>query len=650
MQLSTKQKALGHGILLWIILLCAYFIYQPGVSGVLLLDDFWNLQPLGANEGITSLDNLKLFVFGNTSGPTGRPVSMLSFVMDSQDWPPNIPALKYTNILIHLLIGVFVFWFSMQLASLLENHEKSFDSTPPAFSDLSIRIGLLAAALWLLHPFNVSTTLYVIQRMTQLMTLFAMMAMVCYSAARISLPHNPRRACLFLVLCLFPCGLLSVFSKENGALLLLLIVICEQTFFRNRPSTYLFRIWYRAGVLFPLFIVFAYLIYSYPDDLAVFDIRRFGPIERLLTETRILVTYLWEIFLPNMNGNGLFHDDVVISRSLLSPITTLLSSIVLLIIFASSWYLRKRQPVYSFAVFWFFGLHLVESTVLPLELYFEHRNYFPMIGPVFAVSWYVSRLLWQGENDHQKQSLIILVAIVLGFNSWLTWNTSKLWGDTLGLHVTWAEESPNSIRAQISLAEQLNVLGLPEEAMKRLELAHSNYPQEVTVQLQIWNQACAYDLPTSISVAGIADSNDLEYGLNDVNQQLQVFLENMFTGMCQYPDFELTERLFVRVSELPMTEGRRASFYALFADLYVLHGRLDNALINLTRAFQIRPLPDIPIKQAIMSASAGNFSDSLIFLQRARDALVYQHPMAPSAEPEIDRLEADFSARVSQSQ
>lgn len=636
---ATLERRLGTagGFCLTLagLLLLTFLVYRPGLGGPLLLDDYWNLQPLGEGGGITSLDALQSFVFGNVSGPSGRPVAMLSFVLDSQDWPPNVAALKYTNILLHLLTGVLVCWFSLILARLL-------GQPAPRCAVL----GLLVAAFWLLHPFNLSTTLYVIQRMTQLMTLFALASLICYLIARENLEAAPRKAVILLVLCLFPFATLSVLSKENGALLLLVIVAMEGLLFAGRASTPFFRLWYRAGVVVPLLMLLGYLLFTLQDNLVLYEGRRYGLLERLLTESRVLLDYLRHIVIPDFSPNTLFFDDYVVSRGLFSPVTTLLAILAITGLLATAWHFRRRYPVYSFAVAWFFGLHLLESSYLPLELYFEHRNYLPMVGVLFAILWYVLKVM-DGIRPQQGRPLVMLAIVgVLMLNGGLTWNSSRLWGDTLTLHASWAEQQPRSVRAQASFAEYLNAVELPEAAMERLQLAHTHYPNEVTVLLQLWNQSCAYGLPRPVSLQAIVENPDLDFFVNDVNQQLRVLLENLYMARCDYPDLVVMEQLFERISLLPIPDSRRAPFHTYFADLYIYHGQLDNALINLSRAFAFRPVPQLPVRQAILSASAGNFSDALVFLERAKIAERNNNPLKPSMAAEIDRLERDFRSRL----
>ena len=50
-----------------------------------------------------------------------------------------------------------------------------------------------------------------------------------------------------------------------------------------------------------------------------------------------------------------------------------------------SCWLRRRLPVVACGILWFFVGHLLESTVIPLELMFEHRNYLPSFAVLLAV-------------------------------------------------------------------------------------------------------------------------------------------------------------------------------------------------------------------------------------------------------------------------
>ena len=92
------------------------------------------------------------------------------------------------------------------------------------------------------------------------------------------------------------------------------------------------------------------------------------------------------ISLPNLSRFGLYHDDFVISRGLFQPIGTLLAIGGLAASVAVSWLLRIKAPIISFGIAWFLLGHSLESTIFPLELMHEHRNYLPSLGIVILIA------------------------------------------------------------------------------------------------------------------------------------------------------------------------------------------------------------------------------------------------------------------------
>mgnify|MGYP003671000249 CR=1 FL=1 len=605
------------------------------MTGPLLFDDYNNLVPLGDDGGVSSWSTFKGFVFGNFSGPTGRPVSMLSFLIDAQDWPPNIAALKYTNILIHVLTGLMLCWLATELFQVLG-----------ATRQRSALLGLLVAAFWLLHPLNGSTTLYIIQRMTQLMTLFALASLLCYVKGRQLISINPRQGFLLLCLCLFPFALLSVLSKENGALILFLIVAFELSVFRTAPRSSKFSLWFRVGILIPLALFLVYLLYTFGDAVAGYEYRHFSLTERLLTESRVLVIYLSQIFLPLGAGVSLFHDDLQISASLIEPLTTILSLLFLVLLAGIGLYWRRSQPLLFLGIAWYFVMHLLESTYIPLELYFEHRNYMSMIGPILACVWYLHKLTQSSYATYWKRAGMSLAAISIVVLAGLTWQNTRLWGQAGLLFAYWAEAQPDSSRAQITYADLLSTNGYPEQSLLRLRKAHDINPREITTLLHMFNRACEYNLTAPYSLGEISAMDDLEFFHNNVRLHLTNLLENLLLNKCDYPDFQVMVALFDRVGELPLADERAASYHFLYSDLFVHYRQLDPALIHLRSAFDLAPSPSIQIRQAMLSASAGNNADALLFLERARATDKERSILLPSFEAEIARIEADIKARL----
>ena len=142
-------------LILPFLLLLTFIVYWPGLSGPFLFDDFANLNALGAYGGVRDLETLRLYVLGGQSGPTGRPISLLSFLLDGQNWPTDPRPFKVTNLLLHLLNGIALFAITRQLLLLMG----SLSPNRVTF------VASLASGAWLLHPYLVSTVMYPVQRM-----------------------------------------------------------------------------------------------------------------------------------------------------------------------------------------------------------------------------------------------------------------------------------------------------------------------------------------------------------------------------------------------------------------------------------------------------------------------------------------------------
>jgi len=82
---------------------------------------------------------------------------------------------------------------------------------------------------------------------------------------------------------------------------------------------------------------------------------------------------------------GLYADDFPVSTGLLTPWTTVLSVTLLLATSTAAFAARKRAPSLFAGWFLFLAAHVVESTFVPVEMYYEHRNYLPSLGIFLAL-------------------------------------------------------------------------------------------------------------------------------------------------------------------------------------------------------------------------------------------------------------------------
>ena len=466
-------------IIFFFILVLTVFVYWTGLQGNFLFDDYPNLQDLGTYGVIDSWDKVRNFISNGFSGPTGRPISLLSFLIDANTWPASPYSFKYTNLMIHLLNGVLLYW---AILLLLKNYNYK--------ENKSIWIALVASAIWLLHPYFVSTTLYVVQRMAQLATLFSLVGIVGYLKCRLSIPFRPVRAYIGMVFFLGLGTVFATYSKEIGALLPFLILVIE---FCN-PNKMNRPIWqWRAFFLWLPSIAILVVLSKYitfAED--PWPNRNFNMIERLYSESRILCEYLFNLLIPQVELRGLYQDAFIVSKSIFNPITTLYSIVFLLALLFLALFFKKRYPLFALGILFFLTAHLMESTVIGLELYFEHRNY---LAAIFLFLPIVSGLaLLKDRIDARLVNLIVI--FILGGLSFFTYERAKLWGNTPALELSWAQNSPNSPRAQSSIAGMLFDQGRVLEANLFLETAIQRMPESALLNMRLLLQKVYSDIAT----------------------------------------------------------------------------------------------------------------------------------------------------------
>jgi tetratricopeptide (TPR) repeat protein len=479
--MTIKKWAVGLSLLFLVFL--TTLVYLPGLKGNFLFDDFSNLGQMNLYGDMSQWENAKKFVMNGIAGPTGRPIALLTYVPQAEAWVNgDAYPFKVVNLIIHLLCGVLLYWV-MRLILI-------------SYGEINTRkiqfVALMVAGIWMLHPFMLSTTLYVIQRMAQLPLLFTLLAMLGYLIGRGYLQTYKIRAYVLMSVSLTLGTLFATLSKENGALLPLLVLVVEfcNPDTRNKPAWQ----WRAIFLWLPSVAILAALSTKINLSDQPWANRDFNQIERLLTESRVMVNYLMQLYLPQIEGDGLFQDGYLISRTITAPITTLYSIIFLSILFISAFFIKNRMPLVSMAILFFFAAHLMESTIVGLELYFEHRNYLaaififlPLVLGLYTLTEFV------------KPSVITFIAvIILSFLSFLTYQRAILWSDDIRLMWYWAQNSPNSARAQSVKAAILAQEERMELAQATLEKANQNIPNDGMLiyhllQLKIENQGVNFE-------------------------------------------------------------------------------------------------------------------------------------------------------------
>lgn len=419
-------------------------LYWPGLAGGFVFDDF---SFIVANRDL----HVEHWVLGDwvraamsfPSAHQGRWLTMLSFAANHIAHGLDPFGYKLVNLAIHLLNGWLVYKVSRVLFTLWAAQRP--EQVLPHESQRWV--ALLIAALWLCLPINLTGVLYVSQRLESLCNVFVLAGLAWYLRERLDLLLG-RGSPLRLAAALIVPTLLGLLAKESAILLPLYTACIEIVFFqdpRSRPLRRPVVQLYAALLLVPLLAGMYWLSTWLGTEHSY--ARPFTIAERLLTESRVMLHYMQWTLLPQPNDLTLYHDDILLSKGLMSPPSTSLAILGILGLAVIAVLQRHRRPMLSLGIAWFFGGHLLTGTIIPLELVFEHRNYFPSIGLLLALvpTLYAQFALRRG-------ALIAAALVMLGFYTFSTALRSVEWSDPSRLGLSEARKRPDSPRAQYEFA------------------------------------------------------------------------------------------------------------------------------------------------------------------------------------------------------
>jgi hypothetical protein len=440
--------------------LIAVAAYLPGLHGGFALDDYTNVvqNPAIAIQDF-SWDSLSHAMFSFQAGPAMRPVSMLSFAINSYfTGADGAMAFKATNLAIHLINGGLVAWLLVQLLGAYRRLHA------PVLSEAELGwLAVLTAGLWLLHPLNAMPVLYVVQRETSLSSLFVLLGLNAYVSARER--GLTGRGGTWMLWTLVPLAtLVAVLCKESGALLPVYALAIECFIFRFRSAggglDRRVAAFYGLFLLLPGCAGLAWMLLAHHGGFLDYSGRDFGLTERLLSEARVVWLYIRWTLLPYPSELGLYHDDILPSRGLLQPATTLLSLAGLAGLVVLCWLLRRRLPLVALGIAWFLGGQLMESTIFPLELAYEHRCYLPDLGLLLAA---LSLICPLGAGAPRPRLRYGIAAALLLACAGMSWQRAHDWRDNLDFAAAEARHHPLSPYATYMLGQTYANLALMED-------------------------------------------------------------------------------------------------------------------------------------------------------------------------------------------
>jgi hypothetical protein len=578
-------------LILVLFILLTTAIYWPGLSGGFLFDDFPNIvDNVAVQPQHISVPQLTAAALSSPSSEFKRPLASLSFAANYLTSGLDPFAMKLTNLLIHLANGLLIFILAKVLIRL------TVESKPRHAGVLAA----LVAGSWLLLPINITAVLYVVQRMESLANLCVLAGLLGYVVGRDRMLRD-HKGSLLAFASLVTATLCGLLAKETAVMLPLYAVLVEFFVFQRAPCHLMTAIPpsitippdRRVFVLFVIILAIPLalgLIWLLPSLLqpATWMNRNFTLRTRLLSEARVVIDYIRWIVLPN-SDLSFYHDDFEVSTSLWNPWTT---SVCILLVGAMATlpiFLRKKAPLFSLGIALFLACHLLTATVLPLELIYEHRNYFASFGLILAIVPLIvgteaslasagSTLLWR---NGKKLVLIryALVSLLLLLWAETSFRTAYAWGSPLRLAKELAERNPNSPRALYELGRSYIIYSQYEPTSPFVALAYpaleqsallpnsSILPEQALIFMNARMKIAIKDAWWKSMTAKLAKRVP---GVQD-ESSLEALTKCKEDGRCDLPSQQMLDA-FIAAASHPNPSARLLAIYGDFA-WNVLHDK-----------------------------------------------------------------------------
>jgi tetratricopeptide (TPR) repeat protein len=486
-----------------------FLLYSNTLDSPFVFDDIARIKD---NPDIRltdlSLQNILQAAFGDNSSKS-RPIGNLTFALNYYFNRYNVSGYHAVNISIHILTGFFLFLF-LQITLKLPAVQARYKH--PQI------IAFFAAMIWLAHPIATQSVTYIVQRLNSLAALFFVLSFYLFVRGRLA--EQPARKWSWFGAAALSWAL-ALGCKQNAATLPFFIFLYEWYFFQDLSPK-----WFKSSLkyIIAVAIVFAAIAFLYLgtdplekiSKLRDFSHAEFTLAERAWTQTRVVVYYLSLIFFPHPSRLNLDYD-FPLSHSLFNPMTTLFSLILIIGLIALAFYLAKRERLISFCILWFFGNLVIESSVIPLAIIFEHRTYLPAmlvcLIPVILIYRYI-------QFDWLKIGLPIF--LIAGLSVW-TYQRNRVWQTELSFWADCVEKSPDKARPHLNYGKSFSNLGKIAEAIEQYTEALRINPKYAKAHFNLGN-AMLKQGKTDEAIKHFSEASQLGSGFAEAHINLGMLL------------------------------------------------------------------------------------------------------------------------------
>lgn len=459
-----KIKLIVVSFLFFII---SFLLYSNTLYAPFVFDDIPNIVE---NQHIKALNPGYFFRFENLDS---RPISYLSFMLDYKINGFYPVGFHLINILIHALVGILLY----HLLSLLYQTGKAFK----ALDSNRYIFFFFISILWLVNPVHVQSVTYIVQRMNSLAAFFVLLSLICYVKGRLlqKTGNKTHKTLLY-----FAGSIVSFFlalgSKQMAITLPVNILLIEFIFIQESPWNF-----FKKNIFFFLIASVALVTICFfmtNNDpvrliLSSYAKRDFTLEQRLFTQLRVVLFYITLFAYPNPSRLNLEHD-FSLSNGLFDPITTFASLVIILSLLGIAVLKHKKEPVLSFAIFFYFCNLIVESSFIGLEIIFEHRIYLPSMFLVTCAIYYLFKYF------NSKLCYTICV-ILICLSSYWTFQRNQVWSSEQSLLEDCTQKSPNKYRPHYNLGIVYAEKGNSQGAIKSFKRAIRLNPDYASIHTNL---------------------------------------------------------------------------------------------------------------------------------------------------------------------
>ncbi len=445
LQDNRKNILLWHIITILLIAACILVSYSNTFHNSFHFDDERNIT----NNEYLKIDSFSLSSLNTLfvkSMNSRRFIANFSFALDYYFYRHNVFGYHVVNTVIHILSGVVLYLFIYLTFSRTSLRSK--------YGQYAHIIASCTALIFAVHPVQTQSVTYIVQRMCSMATLFYLSSMLFYVNGKLS---EGRRKLTFFILSLTS-ALFAFATKENTIVLPIMILLYELYFFQNfnlfKARKKLF--FALLLIIIPLTVLFIIFGPQHFKSALDFSNKDFTMAERLLTQPRVVLYYLTLLLFPLPSRLNLDYD-FPLSYSLFDPVTTIVSIVVIAGLIIFSVVRARKHPLFSYFTLWYFINLLIESSIFPLEMVYEHRLYLPSIG-FFVLAVVLSIKVYEhfkkrmkADSSSPELTWISLFTVLVLLLSTGTYQRNFVWTN---LYTMWSDitkKSPNKARAHSNL-------------------------------------------------------------------------------------------------------------------------------------------------------------------------------------------------------